>query len=620
MELERSLQRVSAVNPNISEIKLMENQTGSQRNSVIQFWRQISNNECLLVVVLAAIAAILRFYRINALPLWGDEYTTIRQAQNFGLRLDAAPYYLILRLIMTFSGRTDFLLRLPAAVLSTLAVIPIYFLGKALFLSRKAGALTALLYAVSAYVVEYSQQVRFYPLWFLSSATAFLAFVQYVRCDHAKSRFAILVAANLFSVFSHSLGFLVPVVQLVVYWLITDSNLKVKCAILFVGLVVALGLPFLIPRPVLEYPFLLLARYRGNTSLSSYSGPRGFHPTTVVKIPLAFFSYIFGHSVYPLSLWLVVPGALIFGYLFLRGLWALHSNRLVLTLLLMWLSLPPLILFLGFDVWAPSAIVGASSRHVVFVILAFHLIIAYGILSHRNGALLLGIIALAFSALFLAHYYYPTWSKKHRLTDWHAAASFVRDYSNDQTVVLHDGRSNAPVKRYFPSSLSFRNMWLYDNEEKFVDELYTFDRLIFVTHDYKENNRRVFTQVLRNIEKQFVFIDGYVDFPLFLYVYQKTRSSGYPIDLTTEVVPLPKEIYGSKFSDLHLPQQVSYEGKRFPLEGSFGVPSLDGERNWAVPLGQSVTAIEMSLLSNLTGLLSSSWAALAPARRCCAGC
>jgi hypothetical protein len=571
-------------------------QVTSRWRSATQSWKQIITNEYLLVAGLTVLAAILRLYRIDACALWGDEYNSIRQARDIGISFNSLPYFLFLRMWMNF-GSSEFWLRLPAAIFGTLVVPVTYFLGKELFGTRKHGGLAGLLIAISAFTVEYSQQVRFYSLFLFSSSLAFLVFVYYIRHEHTRRRLGILIMANLFCVVTHALGFLVTTVQAVAYWLMRKRNYRMRFVILSVGIILILALPHLMPSALLEYPFMVLYRYQGDTP-SVYKGPRGIHPTIAVKIPLAFFFYTFGNSVHPLTLRLVIPGILLLGYLFVRGLWRLRHDQVTLILLLVWLGLSPLLLFLGFDTWAPASFITAHPNYTIYVILAFYLVVVHGILSHRRARFVPSALAVGISIISLGSYYYPSWSDTSRLTDWRHAAQFVQQHADDRTVVLYDGRSADPVEYYFPSSIPSRSLWDYRGKDS-LEELDSFDRLVFVSYDSKGGNRAVFTRILQKIEAEFAYRDGFVHYPLFAYVYQRTGSTGYPVDAATGIVSLPKEVYGLPFADLRLPQRAEYAGRTVLLTGSFALPSLDGARERTITLSRFSTLGRIQLLRRL---------------------
>jgi hypothetical protein len=262
---------------------------------------------------------------------------------------------------------------------------------------------------------------------------------------------------------------------------------------------------------------------------------------------------------------------------------------------LVWLGVSPLLLFIGFDSWVVDGFVGASPQHAIHVILALQLVVAHGLLNHRRRALLLVILLLGINLIALNFYYNPVWSYTSRLVNWRDAAAFSQNLAGEKTLLLHDGRSTNSIDYYFPDSIQTEGIWSYGTERP-LSELADFDRLILVSFDFNPERRHTFTEVLQNIEKEFVFEDGYVDYPLFVYVYHRSKMrSGGVVDLD-----LPKQIFDLSFADLKLPQQADFDQTEFTLFGTFSIPTLTGKPEHIIGVDSTVPAKKLVLLSNLT--------------------
>ena len=127
--------------------------------------------ELVLLALITAVAAALRFHSLAAKSFWFDEGVSVAIARldwyNFARILwrreaNMSLYYLFLRFWLHF-GESEFFVR-SLSVLFAIASIPvIYVLGRRLFGSR-VGLIAAALLAINAYHIQYSQDARSYSL------------------------------------------------------------------------------------------------------------------------------------------------------------------------------------------------------------------------------------------------------------------------------------------------------------------------------------------------------------------------------------------------------------------------------------------------------------------------
>lgn len=130
-------------------------------------WRTWNVTGLLLV---AALAGVLRFWGIGAESLWLDEATSLVVADNPPAAVvaltaeDIHPplYYLLLHLWLVF-GRSEAALRSLSAVVGVLTAAAVYGLGREL-LGERPAALGALLLATAPLHIWYSQEARMYAL------------------------------------------------------------------------------------------------------------------------------------------------------------------------------------------------------------------------------------------------------------------------------------------------------------------------------------------------------------------------------------------------------------------------------------------------------------------------
>jgi hypothetical protein len=552
--------------------------------------------EFLLVAAITLAAAALRLYGIDNFSLHGDEFGSVQEASGLGLHLNSIPYFWILH-AWTHLGSSDFMLRLPAALLGTLAIPVIYLLGKELLGSWAHGALTALLTATSAYAIEYSQQVRFYTLFLLASCLAFLAFARCLRKQRSRGALSILIGADLLCIASHPLGFVVVLVQLAH---IAGGRKRGRVALLVAcfGLFASLGLAELRPE-WFAAPFHWLSVAAQVAGEERYLGPRGLQASSVAKIPIALFFYLFGMSVYPGTLWLVLPGLSLFAFLAVRGVLALRKRQGALRLVGLWICLPMFLLFVVFDAVVPQSFVGADSRYAICVLIAVQLIISAGIMSFGRFWALVATLCFAVVGASLAFYYHPSWSHTDRLGDWRAAARYVESRAGADAIVLYDGRSREGVTRYFPAALRREPFWNYLKDGS--EGLRSFSQVFFVSDDSKNENRQDMNRFLKSLQSRFFSMDSYAEYPLFVLAMRRIDLSQSPTADRAGAVPVPAEVYGMEFADLALPRTARFAGSQLRIVGGFSTPGPDGEPERVIEaagVGARTSLIVLSSLVN----------------------
>jgi mannosyltransferase len=156
-------------------------------------------------VGVAALAAALRWFRIDAQSLWYDEGISAHQLTRSYLEilraaaLDTHPplYYWTLKAWGDTIGASELELRSLSAVWGLAAVLLTFLIGRRLF-GTLVGSLAALLLAVSPLAVYYSQEVRMY-----AQVTAFGLLTAYAYVARRNWLYAV---AGLLTLYSQYLG------------------------------------------------------------------------------------------------------------------------------------------------------------------------------------------------------------------------------------------------------------------------------------------------------------------------------------------------------------------------------------------------------------------------------
>lgn len=157
---------------------------------------------------------LLRLLFINkAEGLWNDEYISWYVAsqpftngffENVKAQCHMPFYYLYLKFFMTLFGQSDLLLRLTSVIAGTISIPVMYLTGREI--NKNTGVISALISALSAFLIYYSQEVRLYSILFLFSALSVLFTIKLVKKQNPKN-FLGVILADFMIIATHTIGF-----------------------------------------------------------------------------------------------------------------------------------------------------------------------------------------------------------------------------------------------------------------------------------------------------------------------------------------------------------------------------------------------------------------------------
>lgn len=173
----------------------------------------------ILLVLLAALFVMLRFWDITTYSLWGGEaFTMIGAQKSWG---DMFAYivadivhppliYVLLKLWITVGGESVFWLKL-FSVLSGVAVIaPFLLLCRELNMRLPAINLALLMVAVNGYLIHYAQELRMYSLFMFLALCSFWLFIRWFKAERAeRGQLLLLTFINLLALYTHYYGWVV---------------------------------------------------------------------------------------------------------------------------------------------------------------------------------------------------------------------------------------------------------------------------------------------------------------------------------------------------------------------------------------------------------------------------
>jgi uncharacterized membrane protein len=430
---------------------------------VAWWWKKCSGWAVLLAIFVAGLA--LRLYMLDAESLWTDEMKTFATSQLdprsiVEVQAETAGHpplhYLVTHVLLECCGQTDFTARLQAALFGSLTVMLVYKAGRMLWGGQE-GAIGALLVAVNAYHIEYSQEARHYALMTFLALLSLILFWKALQWNRRTLWLAFALCTSL-GLYNHYFAFLfLPSLLIVGAWVGAETMLaatedhadpsagnrfralhgsagRVESLIASLILVVFSYVPWL---PTLLAQFGKNVQPESDTlgavlSLGSY----------VAFMRTALAGYIGGPSVVLL---------LSLG-LFLLGVAACNRQQIVLVVL--WIGVPFAFLALP---WLTHFI---HPRYVLFTLPLYLLLVARGVTNlcrllrggvaarlgdHRGwgavtGAALIVLAITASNVSALSAHYAVTQPR------WHTVAEYLAAYVPPNSIVLADGEGYGGVR------------------------------------------------------------------------------------------------------------------------------------------------------------------------------
>ncbi len=237
----------------------------------------------LAFALVIVVGAVVRFWGLGEASLWLDEAASVQFAGLPWSTLwltgyDNAPplYYSVLKVVLPVSD-SEFAVRLPSVVFGVLTIAVVYWAGR--LVAGPWGALAAaLVFALSAAQVEYSQEARAYSLLVLALSLAVVGLLLFLRqavkhddamdSGEARSRqtagLMLYALGILIALYTHNIAvFFVLVAQLVfVFHWMASAGKRVR---LMIAWLAANGVVFLLWLPWL---YIILTELLGNGSLA----------------------------------------------------------------------------------------------------------------------------------------------------------------------------------------------------------------------------------------------------------------------------------------------------------------------------------------------------------------
>jgi len=280
----------------------------------------MKSRDKIITWVVLALGVFLRFYRLSGKSFWCDEFLAIslgrmglREMAGWVLVNDAHPpvFYSIFHFILRFTSSEAGLRFLPA-VFGAGAMLMFWLLLKRFAPRKNAFLLPLALFALSPAAILWSRIVKpysFITFFSLLSVYSFLSLGETRRLRHGLC----WLLSTVILVYLHNYGAIIFAAQAITL-LLRRKSMPVKSFVLPACGILLAYLPYL-AGPI----FSQLAFAKG--AVHTVTNP-------FLRIAYAFYYFVFGETLSPLNLMIVIPGGAAFFFFFVMGLFRREENLL----------------------------------------------------------------------------------------------------------------------------------------------------------------------------------------------------------------------------------------------------------------------------------------------------
>lgn len=180
----------------------------------------------ILLFVILAIGACLRFYHIGHLSFWNDEIASVLYAQTyyrylFNLDPNMSLFYTIVHYwVLIFPHSSSVVFRSITATFSIISILVMFYLGKS-FESKQpkrvsVGLASAFLIAINVFQIQYAQEFRAYSLVFLLTSLSTFFLIKSVEHTEPKNKWDVLyIITSAASVYTHFFALLIILAHII---------------------------------------------------------------------------------------------------------------------------------------------------------------------------------------------------------------------------------------------------------------------------------------------------------------------------------------------------------------------------------------------------------------------
>lgn len=398
-----------------------------------------------VIAALVCLGFALRLYRINVVPLRGDEAFTVihwmreplsETFANIATRDPQPPLaYITYRLYALVIGSEEEKVRFLPALLNLIGIPALYGLGRR-FGGRWLGFLAAFLWAINPYQIWHAQDARNYAIWAALSPTALWLALRALQ-KQRRVDWALYIAAAVLTLYFYYLELFAVFVLNVYVFLTYRRNRKLLIQWFASQILIGLALA-----PWYLQERLLVGSGYGGTASRFDPGQifTSFIPSLLLGEDFA--RYL---RVLPPALWVAALVAMVMALA--GGWWVVWRRDRRKAVLLGLLGTVPLLLLavvsLRLSVFTPRYVLSVSSVYVLLVaVLLLYMWSLRGksvLYSTVSGVFFVVVLALNISSLI--SYYFPFDYAK--APDWRALTTYLARRAEDTDIIVNTSADEA---------------------------------------------------------------------------------------------------------------------------------------------------------------------------------
>lgn len=377
-----------------------------------------------VAIFLVISAFFFRFFNLEINGLWLDEIhsaigaapdKTINEVLEYCKKDQPPFFFLMLHYWYKGFGYNDFTGRFFVILTGLIGIVAVYFLGKECK-NESVGLFASFLSAVNYFHIDFSREVRFYPLVFLLTAFSYLFFLRVFKKGTTMNYFLYFLSTSLL-LNTHYFGMVVFASQMIIFFVVLalfrNHSLSFVCKSIFTGILVGLSFLHWIPNVLSDLNI------------------ETFHAQPVVwYFPVSFYWVYFRDIV----TCLVTASLLIVALrkIFFTG--KQKSDSLVKMILLGWILLGMLIPLTYSLVRMPML----EYKYTIIILPSLFVLIAIGF-DAISKQLIRVLIILVLTGSFLVNaFFVQTIYFRQSVEHWREAARLIADAKMENEVVFTD--------------------------------------------------------------------------------------------------------------------------------------------------------------------------------------
>ncbi|MDD2890083.1 MAG: glycosyltransferase family 39 protein [bacterium] len=389
---------------------------------------KIKINSGVVLILIVLLGSFLRLYQLGTESIWLDEAVGIQNiCSSFTGMIgnvfshDTSPplYFICLWSWVKMFGTSEIAVRSLSAILGILSILLMYKLGGLLF-SKKEALIGTFIFAISKPPIWVSQEARMYPLFMFLVLASSILFIKFCSTNSKKTLF-LLTFVNILIAYTHIYGLFFILFE-GIYILIAERK-KLKDFIISGIIVIICYIPWAIALKS------QIARGEGGW-IGQLGGVFGIY-------------YIIWKLSSDYKLLVLAFGILaMFGVI--KGL--KECNRSNVLFLVLWILTPIVIAYILSYIIRPFL----DPRYVFFVVPAYYLLVARGILWVKNKIIqVLSLLVVTGISGYILFSYYTTVQKE----QWRESVKFVETNKLKADAIVLSGGIE-PFKYYYKKNIS----------------------------------------------------------------------------------------------------------------------------------------------------------------------